>query len=229
MRVPALSVILAAIIINIYANNYRLQITGEASKTPIAQISDQGLSETQQVMLEKRNTRLISRQLLTSRQPQISSLSTASQAKAAVPEEIKTESVGPKIKKAAYQLTDKQRDKIERIVMASVGELDNYGMALANAQVIKDRVESGLFGNSLEEILSAPCQFEHPWKGEVNKMVKDAVSSAFDDGKRVTLQRIYYYVNPNYCEISMAKWNSDKKLVITIGSGVWKHQYYTNK
>ncbi len=46
-------------------------------------------------------------------------------------------------------LSAAERDKVERVVMASCGELDNPLMAEANAQVILDRVSSGLFGNNL--------------------------------------------------------------------------------
>lgn len=124
-------------------------------------------------------------------------------------------------------LTDEERDLIERIVMASCGNLQNPEMAMANAQVIKDRADSGLFGDSLMAVLTAPNQFENPWKGEVNDVVKEAVTDIFDKGERVTDQPIYYYVNPNTCSISRNRWSQGKAYVTTIGTGKWVHEYWT--
>lgn len=126
-------------------------------------------------------------------------------------------------------LTKSERDKIERVVMASCGELDNPLMAEANAQVILDRTASGRFGKGINAVLNAPGQFEKPWKGGVNSMVINAVSKVFDNGKRVTAKQIYYYINPNICEISLATWKKDKSYVATFGRGKYIHQYWTTK
>jgi hypothetical protein len=126
-------------------------------------------------------------------------------------------------------LTNVARDKIERVVMASCGELDNPLMAEANAQVILDRVTSGRFGEGINAVLNAPGQFEKPWKGGVNSIVKNAVSKVFDSGNRVTSTQIYYYINPNICEISLTKWKKDKSYVATFGRGKFIHQYWTSK
>jgi hypothetical protein len=129
---------------------------------------------------------------------------------------------------AFFQLTATERDKIERVVMASCGELDSR-MATANAQVILDRIKSGRFGGSVNSVLDAPNQFESPWKGEVNAMVKKAVSSVFDRGERITDTSIYYYVNPNLSYVSPTVWSKDKRYVVTIGHGKYIHEYWTDK
>lgn len=129
---------------------------------------------------------------------------------------------------AFFPLTAAERDKIERILMSSCGACDSL-MAKANAQVILDRVKSGRFGKSVDEVLDAPHQFEKPWTGRVNTMVKNAVSAVFDRGERVTDTNIYYYVNPNLSVISAATWRKDKRYVVTIGKGEFIHQYWTDK
>ncbi len=60
-------------------------------------------------------------------------------------------------------------------------------------------------------------------------MVKEAVSKVFDSGKRVTSQQIYYYINPNICNISLTVWKRDKRYVTSIGKGIFVHQYWTIK
>jgi hypothetical protein len=129
----------------------------------------------------------------------------------------------------ACPLTIAQRDRIERIIMTSCGNQQNYEMDMANAQVIKDRADSGLFGASLDDVINAPGQFERPTSGEVNNLVKQAVSAVFDRGERVTQDKLYYYINPNTEKISMKRWKTGKRLVIMIGTGKWIHQYWTRE
>lgn len=131
--------------------------------------------------------------------------------------------------KVFFPLTTAQRDKVERVVMTSCGELGDIQMAKANAQVILDRVKSGRFGKSINEVLCAPHQFERQWKGSVNTLVKNAVASIFDRGERVTKERIYYYENPHLKEVSTAVWRRDKRYVTTIGHGLYIHEYWTDK
>lgn len=130
---------------------------------------------------------------------------------------------------AFFPLTAAQRDKVERVVMTSCGELGDSLMAKANAQVILDRVKSGRFGNSLEEVLDAPHQFEKQWVGSVNTLVKNAVASVFDRGERVTQEHIYYYENPHLKEVGTAVWRRGKRYVTTIGHGLYIHEYWTDK
>lgn len=130
--------------------------------------------------------------------------------------------------KAYYPLTAAQRDKIERVLMSSCGAYGSL-MAKANAQVILDRVKSGRFGKTIDEVLDAPHQFEKPYTGRVNSKVKEAVRMVFDRGERVTDAQIYYYINPYISEISPAVWSKDKRYVVTIGEGKFIHEYWTDK
>lgn len=129
---------------------------------------------------------------------------------------------------AYFPLTAAEREKIERVVMSSCGELGDKLMAKANAQVILDRVKSGRFGKGINAVLDAPHQFERPWKGSINTLVKNAVTAVFDRGERVTKVRIYYYENPNFKEISTAVWCRGKRYITTIGHGVYIHEYWTD-
>lgn len=130
---------------------------------------------------------------------------------------------------ATFPLTDAERIRVERVVMASCGELDNYTMAKANAQVILDRVKSGRFGRSIFSVLDAPGQFETPWRGRVNGLVRQAVSAVFDRGERVTQTAIFYYENPNHSVIDDVQWSRGKRYVITVGHGIYIHQYWTDR
>ncbi len=134
---------------------------------------------------------------------------------------------GAKRQKTA--LTAAERDRAERVVMASCGEVGNPLMAMANAQVIFDRAESGRFGNGVAAVLAAPGQFERPWKGPVNAMVRQAVAAVFDGGRRVTEVPIYYYINPYLSSVNPSVWEKDKRYVRTIGTGHLIHQYWTDK
>lgn len=136
---------------------------------------------------------------------------------------------GAKVPTAAYSLTDSERDMVERVVMTSCGSLRNLKMAEANAQVILDRVKSGRFGNTVTAVVTAPHQFEKLWKGNVNDVVKEAVSAVFDDGVRVIDQPVYYYLNPHDAEVLKNVWAKNKVYVTTIGTGRFIHQYWTSK
>lgn len=127
-----------------------------------------------------------------------------------------------------FPLTPAQRDKIERILMSSCGAYGSL-MAKANAQVILDRVQSGRFGKTLDEVLDAPHQFEKPYKGRVNSKVKEAVKTVFDRGERVVKTRIFYYINPYLSEVSPEVWRKGKRYVTTIGKGKCIHEYWTDK
>lgn len=131
------------------------------------------------------------------------------------------------VAKPYYPLTAAQRDKIERVLMSSCGAYGSL-MAKANAQVILDRVQSGRFGKTVDEVLDAPHQFEKPYEGRVNSKVKEAVRMVFDRGERVTDTQIFYYINPYYGEISPAVWSRGKRYVVTIGKGKFIHEYWTD-
>lgn len=129
---------------------------------------------------------------------------------------------------SGYAITASERDLIERVIMSSCGGLGEYAMDLANAQVIKDRVQSGKFGHTVEDVLLAPHQFERPWTGTIDPQVIRAVGAVFDLGENATDQKIYYYVNPHFAKISAGVWQKGKRFVMTVGSGVYIHEYWTD-
>lgn len=125
-----------------------------------------------------------------------------------------------------YPLSDHERDKIERVMMASCGDFE-YQMAKANAQVILDRVKSGKFGKTIDEVLDAPQQFEKPSSNTPNSKIKKAVVAVFDNGERVTDTKLYYYVNPHYSFVKRNDWVKGKTYVMTVGKGNFIHEYWT--
>lgn len=126
-----------------------------------------------------------------------------------------------------YPLSEHERDKIERVIMASCGDF-SLEMTKANAQVILDRLQSKKFGNSVDEVLDAPKQFEKPSQATPNSKVKQAVSEVFDKGERVSKTKLYYYVNPNYSYVSKSDWKKGKTYVMTVGNGKFIHEYWTD-
>lgn len=130
--------------------------------------------------------------------------------------------------KPYYPLTAKERRKIEQVTMASCGDF-GYNMAKANAQVILNRLESKRFGLTVDDVLSAPKQFEVPSKTEATADVKKAVSAVFDKGEKVSGVPIYYYVNPNISAVKHSTWKKGKAYVMTVGKGHYIHEYWTDK
>lgn len=126
----------------------------------------------------------------------------------------------------SFPLTAAERDHIERVIMTSCGGLHIYKMDMANAQVIRDRVESGQFGATIDAVLNAPHQFEKPSAEVGDTLVKDAVHAVFDLNERVTPDKLYYYMNPHFSKISNSVWQKGKRYVVTIGTGVYIHEYY---
>lgn len=116
------------------------------------------------------------------------------------------------------------RELLERIIMTSTGG-DDYKMAFANAQVVKDRYDSKQFGKTINDVLTAKGQFERPYYGKITPTVKHAVADIFDHGKRITATKLYFYDNPydNY----ETYWNNGKRYVITCGHGRYIQEYWT--
>ncbi len=90
-----------------------------------------------------------------------------------------------------FTITDKERDLIERVVMAEVSGR-SYIDALAVAQCIYDRMVRS--GDSVSEVLFAKNAFADPtYRYTPTSIVKDAVSDVFDDGKRLTVEPLLYF------------------------------------
>lgn len=78
-----------------------------------------------------------------------------------------------------YNITDEERDLIERVVAAEArGESIECMMAVA--QTIRDR--SITREQSVTEVLTAPNQFAAPYQGRITERIEDAVSFVFDGG-----------------------------------------------
>lgn len=78
-----------------------------------------------------------------------------------------------------YQLTEEERDLVERVVAAEARGESLEGM-MGVAQTIRDRCITR--NQSPKEVCLAPYQYADPYQGEIKDMVKDAVLFTFDIG-----------------------------------------------
>jgi hypothetical protein len=94
----------------------------------------------------------------------------------------------------AYELTQEERDLIERVVAAEArGETLKGQMAVAN--VIKDRAE--LWDMTPTEVVTAKGQFAKPFQGEISEDTKLAVEIIFDKGIRVFKEPVTHFASNN--------------------------------
>jgi spore germination cell wall hydrolase CwlJ-like protein len=94
----------------------------------------------------------------------------------------------------AYELTQEEREIIERVVAAEArGETLKGQMAVAN--VIKDRAE--LWNMTPTEVVTAKGQFAEPFQGEISEDTKLAVEIIFDKGIRVFKEPVTHFASNN--------------------------------
>lgn len=94
----------------------------------------------------------------------------------------------------AYELTQEEREIIERVVAAEArGETLKGQMAVAN--VIKDRAE--LWNMTPTEVVKAKGQFAEPFQGEIPEDTKLAVEIIFDKGIRVFKEPVTHFASNN--------------------------------
>lgn len=113
----------------------------------------------------------------------------------------------------AYELTQEEREIIERVVAAEArGETLKGQMAVAN--VIKDRAE--LWNMTPEEVVTAKGQFAEPYQGEISEDTKLAVEIIFDKGIRVFKEPVTHFASNN-------PWWAESKTVI---GSIGVHTFY---
>ena len=94
----------------------------------------------------------------------------------------------------AYELTQEEREIIERVVAAEArGETLKGQMAVANG--IKDRAE--LWNMTPKEVVTAKGQFAEPFQGEISEDTKLAVEIIFDKGIRVFKEPVTHFASNN--------------------------------
>jgi len=113
----------------------------------------------------------------------------------------------------AYELTQEEREIIERVVAAEArGETLKGQMAVAN--VIKDRTE--LWNMTPTEVVTAKGQFAEPFQGEISEDTKLAVEIIFDKGIRVFEKPVTHFASNN-------PWWAENKTVI---GSIGVHTFY---
>lgn len=110
---------------------------------------------------------------------------------------------------AAYELTDEERDLIERVVMGESGGEEYIGQQ-AVAQCILNACE--LTGDRPAVIIEGLRYTTH--RPEPSQSVKDAVSSVFDAGEKVIKETVVYFYAP---DLVYSGWHETQQYVCTIG------------
>ena len=108
-----------------------------------------------------------------------------------------------------YTLTDKERDTVERVVMAEAGG-ESYVGQKAIAQCILNASEiRGIRPTETIRVLKYAKARPEP-----TESVKDAVAAVFDDGARVFDRDVIYFYAP---ALVTSTWHESQDYVTTIG------------
>lgn len=108
-----------------------------------------------------------------------------------------------------YPLTDKERDLVERVVMAEAGG-EAYEGQLAVAQCI---LNACLLRQDMPAQVIADLKYTKA-RPEPTKQVKDVVAAVFDDGETVFDRGVIYFYAPGLCR---SDWHETQDYVTTIG------------
>ena len=123
-------------------------------------------------------------------------------------EETNTEELATTVE---YQLTDYEREFVERIVMCEAGGEGTKGQMMV-AQCIKEGMLR--FGYSIDEYV-VNYQVHYTSYSNVTDEVRESVSRVFDDGERVVDERADLWYNP---AITPSQWHEEQQYVTTVGS-----------
>lgn len=116
-----------------------------------------------------------------------------------------------------YELSDAERDVVERVVMAEAGGESYEGQMLV-AQCIL---------NAAEKTGTAPSEVVVTYKytksrPEPTQSVRDAVAAVFDDGETITGEPVMYFYNPARVT---SKWHESQIFVTEIGG----HRFFSER
>lgn len=109
---------------------------------------------------------------------------------------------------APMDISDKERDLIERTVMHETGWCDDYRLLILVAQCIRNGCER--FGQTPRETFD---NFGYAAMSYANPRAKKAVSDVFDKGVKCVDEDIYCYYNRNMVS---SDWHETQRLAIDI-------------
>lgn len=115
-----------------------------------------------------------------------------------------------------YQLTEEERELVERVVAAEARGESLEGM-MGVAQTIRDRCI--LRNQSPKEVCLAPYQYAAPYQGEISDMIKDAVLFTFDIGDSALEYPTTHFYGQEL--ISPPDWTYSKTCRGTIGGATF--------
>ena len=110
-----------------------------------------------------------------------------------------------------FELTDYERETVERIVMCEAGGGGERGQMMV-AQCIREGMLRYDF--SIDEYIDTYKVMLTSYSN-VTDEVRNSVSRVFDKGDRVTEERADLWYNP---AITQSKWHEEQKYITTIGS-----------
>lgn len=116
-----------------------------------------------------------------------------------------------------YELTDDERDLIERVVTAEAASQPMDGMMLV-AQCILNTAEADNY--SIQRVINSYGYAKPAGKSTQNAI--DAVSAVFDDGYQVTDEPVIYFYNPAAVK---STFHESQVFVIEIGD----HKFFKRK
>lgn len=112
-------------------------------------------------------------------------------------------------KEPYFYLTDYERQVVEYIVTGeSVGEPYEGQLAVAQC-ILNAAVRDGIQPSEVR------TKYKYSgWNTNPTESVKQAVSDVFDEGVKVTEEKIMYFYAPKYCK---SRWHETQKFVTEIG------------
>lgn len=125
------------------------------------------------------------------------------------------------IDEATVDITDNERDLLERLVHAEA-KGEPYEGKVAVAVVVLNRIDSNEFPDTVSEVINQDKQFTPVSNGKINKPAgessKKAVEEALHTDRSLVTESLYFY-NP---ETATSRWLDDKVTTEVIGNHVFK-------
>lgn len=126
----------------------------------------------------------------------------------------------------SIELTDDERYWLEKLVEAESAD-EPYDGKLAVANIIVNRLKSDLFPNNINDIITAPKQFQPFENGAIYERVASpdsisAVNEVFDNGIRVIPNDVFYFMS----DTISGNWiDNTREFYKKIGSHLFFYQY----
>lgn len=112
---------------------------------------------------------------------------------------------------SGYELTDDERKMVERIVMCESGGEGERGQMMVAQCILEGMLR---YGYTIDEYIENYKVMITSYSN-VTDEVKNSVSRVFDNGERVTEEKVDLWYNP---AITASAWHEQQEYVMTVGS-----------